>query len=58
MGVAYGPNWASNGTPQIGAGLTIGRDCEKKNEFSSRPTILFRDSAPNPPVFGWDDGHC
>lgn len=29
----------------VGAGLTIGRDCEL-SLFSSRPTILFRDSAP------------
>jgi hypothetical protein len=71
LGCARRPAQLPERGPLVGAGLTtstpaalrrrgprLGRDCEKKRSFPLGPRFLFRDSAANPQVFGYDDGHC
>jgi hypothetical protein len=42
----------------VGAGLTIGRDCEKKTSFQLGPRFCLETPHRKPQMFGYDFGNC
>ena len=63
--VAYGPIGLRKAPDAIlsvgqlvGAGLTIGRDCEKKTSFQLGPRFCLETPHRKPQMFGYDFGNC